>query len=90
MKIHEEFIEYESLWNEPLKESYIKTFEGKDYDLTRKRELQELIDAIMQKELGLERPLEYTRRSVLNRLILQLRHEGADRSILDELEDMLI
>lgn len=90
MKLYEEFKEYEDLWGEPLKESYIKNFEGKDYDLTRERDLKKLINAILQKELGIKIPLDIAKMKIINRLMSQLKHEGADRKIIDMLEDMQI
>lgn len=90
MKLYEEFKDYENMWDTDLKESYVKTFEGKDYDLTSERQLRELIDAIVQKELGIKVSLSGMRESVISRLILQLKHEKVDPKIINVLIDLSI
>lgn len=50
MKLYEEFKEYETLWDDETTEpdldtSYIKTINGKDYDLTKADELRAAMEA---------------------------------------------
>lgn len=89
MKLYEEFKEYENLWDTELKESFIKTFEGTDYDLTDEAQLKELIDLIVKKEYT-NFPPESSRRIVANRLLRQLKYEKVDRGVIDIIEDLLI
>jgi hypothetical protein len=93
MKLHEEFKEYETLWDEPLKESFIKTFEGKDYDLTDEAQLEDLIDLLTKREAKKYKnslSLNRIKHNVRRNLFLQLKHERADHKVLEILEDQLI
>jgi hypothetical protein len=91
MKLFEEFRLYENLWDELLKESYIKTFEGKDYDLTDEKQLKELIDLLVKKESEKNKdlPIHILKRQVTRKLEHQLKHEGAQQA-LNVLDDLII
>jgi hypothetical protein len=89
MKLYEEFKEYENLWDTKLEESFIKTFEGTDYDLTDETQLKELIDLVAKKKYK-NLPLKSSRYTVTNNLLSQLRYEKVDRRVINIIEDFLI
>ena len=89
MKLFEEFKEYETMWDTPLKEAFVKTFEDEYYDLTDKDQLKKFIDLLAKREYK-TLPLSTSRRSIVHSLMIQFKQEHSDYpKVIENLEDLL-